>query len=152
MNRFKFMFKFFILVLFFILFISCGNAEKIDEVTKKPIKYTSLTVKNYDKVIKKNNGIFVVGFFSRNDKLNNDQIASLNSLAITLEDSIGFGVVNIERELKLSKDQDIKCVPTYKIFNKSKLVRTLNGSLDSLHLDNLITMTLDAVIEDTTTK
>jgi thioredoxin-like negative regulator of GroEL len=122
------------LILFFILF-SC-NEENTPVKMKNYL--IDLNKKTYYKIIDKADELIIVGYFRDQDKLNNDFKNILNETAETLKDSITFAHIDVDKNYKFAKEKDIKCVPTYKFIKNGKVIRSFNGTLDSLQLDLVI--------------
>ena len=122
------------LILFLVLF-SCNKENAPTEIKNYLI---SLNKKSYYKIIDKKDELIIVGYFRDKDKLNNDFKSILNETAETLKDSITFAHIDVDKNYKFAKEKDIKCVPTYKFIKNGKIVRSFNGTLDSLQLDLVI--------------
>ena len=97
-----------------------------------------LNKKSYNRIVNKKDELIIVGYFRDNDKLNNDFKKILNETAETLKDSITFAQIDVDKNYKFAKEKDIKCVPTYKFIKNGKVIRSFNGTLDSLQLDLVI--------------
>lgn len=131
MRYFKLIYLFLLLLLF-----SCN------EKSIKPVKVKNylidLNKKSYNKIIKKKDELIVVGYFRDKDKLNNNFKNILNKTAETLKDSIVFAHIDVDKNYTFAKENNIKCVPTYKFIKNGKVLKSLNGTLDSLQLDLVI--------------
>ena len=122
------------MILFLALF-SCKEENNTKEVKNYLI---DLNKKGYNKIIKKKDELIIVGYFRDNDELNKDFMVILNKTAETLKDSIVFAHVDVDKNYTFAKEKDIKCVPTYKFIKNGKVLRSFNGTLDSLQLDQVI--------------
>ena len=122
------------LIVFLVLF-SCKEESRTTEMKNYLI---SLNKKSYYKIIDKKDELIIVGYFRDKDKLNSDFKNILNETAETLKDSITFAHIDVDRNYKFAKEKEIKCVPTYKFIKNGKVVKSFNGTLDSLQLDLVI--------------
>lgn len=121
--------------MFFLVLFSCEEDNNVKEAKNYLV---DLNKKGYNKIVKKKNELIVVGYFRDNDKLNKDFMTILNRTAGTLRDSIIFAHVDVDKNYAFAKEKDIKCVPTYKFIKNGKVLRSFNGTLDSLQLDLVI--------------
>ena len=121
-----------------ILFLVLFSCKEENETTEMKNYLISLNKKSYYKIIDKKDKLIIVGYFRDKDKLNNDFKNILNETAETLKDSITFAHIDVDKNYKFAKEKDIKCVPTYKFIKNGKIVRSFNGTLDSLQLDLVI--------------
>ncbi len=117
------------------MLFSCNKDSSVKEAKNYLI---DLNKRGYNEIIKKKDELIVVGYFRDNDELNKDFITILNKTAETLEDSITFAHVDVDKNYIFAKEKDIKCVPTYKFIKNGKILRSFNGTLDSLQLDLVI--------------
>lgn len=117
------------------ILFSCKE-NNTEEKTKNYL--LNLNKKSYNKLVQKKDELIVVGYFRGKDKLNNDFKKILNETAETLSDSIIFANIDVDRNYQFAKEKDIKCVPTYKFIKNGKVVRSFNGTLDSLQIDLVI--------------
>ena len=124
-----------LILIFFLVLFSCKEENETTEMKNYLI---SLNKKSYYKIIEKKDELIIVGYFRDKDKLNTDFKNILNETAETLKDSITFAHIDIDKNYKFAKEKDIKCVPTYKFIKNGKIVRSFNGTLDSLQLDLVI--------------
>ncbi|MBN2789999.1 MAG: hypothetical protein JXR69_07405 [Candidatus Delongbacteria bacterium] len=125
------LFKITYIILFLTLF-SCR-----EDTTDKKIKnyLLDLNRKSYNKMIKNNDELIIVGYFRDSDKVNNHYKSILNKTAETFKDSITFAHIDVDKNYKFAKENKIKCVPTYKFIKNGEILQSLNGTLDSLQLD-----------------
>lgn len=129
--------KFFLTISIIMLMILTSCKEQ--DITQKDVNYLiDLDCKSYDKLINKKGDLIVVGFFRDNDKMNEDFIRIMNRTAGTLKDSVVFAHLDIDKNYKFAKEKNIRCVPTYKFYRNGKILKSLNGTLDSLQLDMVI--------------
>lgn len=128
------------------MFISCSESDK----AKGPDNFLiDLNQKGYEKIIRSKDELIVVGFFRDKDQMNKKYMDIMNLTASTLKDSIIFAHIDVDENYRFAKETGIECVPTYKFIKNGKVIRSLNGTLDSLQLDLVIS---DIVISDRTSE
>lgn len=122
-------------LIIFISLISCN-----EKMQKQEIKNYLLDVNknNYDKIVKKRDKLIVIGYFRDKDKMNNNFKDILNKTAKTLNDSITFAHIDVDKNYQFAREKNIRCVPTYKFIKNGKILRSFNGTMDSLQLDCVI--------------
>lgn len=121
-----------IIILSFFL-TACSEKSGKDQV-RENLNYKVINSSIYKETITGSKGLMVLGYFSERDDVNRRYLDEFNKFAGSLKDSVGFYVVNIDKDQNLAKENGIKCIPSYKIFFNGVPERTLNGSLDSIGL------------------